>query len=235
MWQILQADSTQPDVWNLLAMIHFRTNRPGSAIEHLQRAIELRPGQAILHTNLGRDAARCRPVARSGSLLPPGTRIRTAALYGLDGPGNRALPTEATVGRPGCFDRAIELKPDGADAHRNRGLALLELRRFDDAIRAFSEVLRRHGGSPWRCLSWTRPASPRHWPGRPKRDCRTFSPRSRTQSAFGRRTTMGWGSPTRSWGASKTPWRPIEAALAMQPDFVEALGNLGNALRIEAI
>jgi tetratricopeptide (TPR) repeat protein len=40
------------------------------------------------------------------------------------------------------FAIAVQLRPDLADAHRNLGLALANLGRFDEALREFREVLR---------------------------------------------------------------------------------------------
>jgi tetratricopeptide (TPR) repeat protein len=42
-------------------------------------------------------------------------------------------PTEAMA----CFEQALALKPDYAEAHYNQGIALKQLDRLDDAVACF--------------------------------------------------------------------------------------------------
>ena len=41
-----------------------------------------------------------------------------------------------------CYDRALEIRPDHAEAHNNRGIALKELGRLDDALASYDQALR---------------------------------------------------------------------------------------------
>jgi predicted O-linked N-acetylglucosamine transferase (SPINDLY family) len=40
-----------------------------------------------------------------------------------------------------CYDRAVQIKPNYAEAHYNRGLTLYELERFDDAVASYDKAL----------------------------------------------------------------------------------------------
>ena len=47
----------------------------------------------------------------------------------------------------GYYERALKIRPDYADAFNNRGLALKELGRYDEAIAACASTLRQYGPS----------------------------------------------------------------------------------------
>jgi superkiller protein 3 len=40
-----------------------------------------------------------------------------------------------------CFDQAINLRPDYSEAHNNKGVALLHLGHYEDALECFEEAL----------------------------------------------------------------------------------------------
>jgi tetratricopeptide (TPR) repeat protein len=258
--QILQADSDQPDAWNLLAMVHYRTNRPVSAIEHLQRAIQLRPDQAILYVNL---AEMLRPVGR---LQDAEASYRRALeldpqLYAAwSGLGIVLCRVKQPSAGLAAFDQAIKAQPGAADAYRNRGLALMELRRFDEAIAAFSESIRLQPANPAAYMSLGRAYRETDQTDKAL-ECfvealRQGAPPVEVHLEEGR-LWMQAGSPDKAVEAYRhaaelnphsaeahnglgIAYKKLERfahavasyqqALAVRPDFVEALGNMSNAL-----
>jgi predicted O-linked N-acetylglucosamine transferase (SPINDLY family) len=63
----------------------------------------------------------------------------------LESAQGRTDQVEAAIAN---FDRAIALRPDYADAHYNRGNALLELRRYEDAIASYDRSIARNPAHP---------------------------------------------------------------------------------------
>ena len=258
--QIFEADPDQADAWNLLAMIHFRTGRLASAIQHSRHAAELRPDQPALHANLAemlRTAGQYREAEasyrRALELAPQHYAARLGLGIALGRLGQRA---ESLA----CFDRALELNPDAAEAHRNRGAVLLEMRRFDEAIAAFTETLRCQPANWGAHLSL---GTARREKGQTAEAFECFAEALR-QGAPQVETCIEQG---RAWMQAESPDRAIDSfrqaielnprsadahnaigiaykklgrfdeavgyyrqALALRPDFAEALGNLGNAL-----
>ena len=46
-----------------------------------------------------------------------------------------------------CYAKALELKPDYADAHNNLGIAYAELGRFDEAVASYTRCLKVRPGA----------------------------------------------------------------------------------------
>src|SRR5262249_54473165 len=69
------------------------------------------------------------------------TFVNRGALYVERGRSERAMQD---------FDAALALEPDNADAHANRGVALLNLRNFDEAIAELSRGISGQASRPER-------------------------------------------------------------------------------------
>lgn len=115
---LYRATLTQnPDCWlahNNLGNLLFGSGRAEEAIEHYERAVQLKPGDAKVRSNLG--------VALN--------------LQGLSFFEAGKIPTAVA-----CYERALRLDPDDVDALNNLGGAQLTLGRTSEAIGLFQRAL----------------------------------------------------------------------------------------------
>jgi tetratricopeptide (TPR) repeat protein len=161
--QVLASNHEHPEALRLLGIVHGRRARHAAAVAVLQRALELRPDDALLLNDLA--TAQMATGARGDAF---GNWRRACAL----------APTQAmpwfNLGRnlqlAGDSDAAVEaltraaaLAPDMLPAAILLGDALVHLGRFDEAATRYRDALRLHPacGDAWRGLAniKTRPLS----------------------------------------------------------------------------
>ena len=58
------------------------------------------------------------------------------------------------------YTKASELKPDDASLHYGRGTALQNLRRYEEALRAYDEVCGSHPATPMPATTMATPTAP---------------------------------------------------------------------------
>ena len=71
---------------------------------------------------------------RSGCFLPPGTGTQAGICLGTQQPGNALTDQGKLDEAVACYRRALEMKPDYAEAHNNLGNALRDQGRLDEAV-----------------------------------------------------------------------------------------------------
>ena len=122
-------------------IVAHQSGRGGEAIEHLRRAIAIRPDVALYHANLGE---MLRLSGRPDEAIEAGRRA-----LALD-PKNPAPASNVGIALfdQGRFeealaeqDRAIAIQPDFGQAHSNRGNTLQRLKRFEEAEQAYRRAL----------------------------------------------------------------------------------------------
>ena len=134
-----------------------------------------------------------------------------------------------TAGAIAAFQRAIELKPDFEKAHYNLGIALRAQGKTDAAQKELeraewaARVPRAPGAieisdSPGRGCAET--AEARRCAG-----ALSESPSSKVPSC--RPATTIWASRGSAKKTPRAPWRPIEKALELKPDYAQAHSSLG--------
>lgn len=133
-----------------LAQAYQDLGRSSDALAVLDRAVDLAPGQALLH----RARASIHRL-RSDDHASLESRDRAIA---LSTPDDQSLPSDHVeralilekFGRYSdalaACDRALSLEPKGASVHRVRAAILVKLKRFEEAIRSFDVCLTR--GAP---------------------------------------------------------------------------------------
>jgi len=144
----LRADPSSPDAHHLLGLALIDVRKTEKGLQHLRRAVELRPNYteavnnlAIELSRLGRHAEAETYFVRALSLTPdiPDLRHnRALCLVHLDR-GEEALRE---------LDSALKLAPDNARFLRDRANVLLGLGRAEDALSNADDALRLRPGEP---------------------------------------------------------------------------------------
>jgi len=138
---LLESAPSHPELLHLIGVVALQTDRPSRAVDYLQQAIAVDPGQARYHNNYGNavkavgngdgaEAAYRRALALDPDFASAHSNL---ALLQLE----RGAVMTALSG----FDRAVELDPSLADAHCNGGHALQLLGRQKQAVNAFSQAV----------------------------------------------------------------------------------------------
>jgi len=130
-----------PDVLHMLALIALQTERPGEAVNYLEKAIAAQPqapdyflllGAALKRDDRVEDAI---PAYERAISLDPGL---ADAHYNL---GNTFKELNREQDAIACYQRAIEIDPAFIDAHCNLAQALNRTGRFDEAIASSHRTL----------------------------------------------------------------------------------------------
>jgi tetratricopeptide (TPR) repeat protein len=129
-----------------LAQVYQKQDKADAAIQQFDQAIRLDPNQAALYRNRAR-------LQRDRKNLPAALQDldRAIALETGAGPSAELLEDQLERGRllmqtdkaaaVDTFDQAIKINPEYAPAHRLRGEALLDLKRYENAVRAFDKCI----------------------------------------------------------------------------------------------
>ena len=125
----------------MLGIIAHQSGKLGEAIEHVRRAIAIKPDVALYHANLGE---MCRLAGRADEAIAAGRRaieINPDYPDALSNLGIALFDQGKFEEALGYYDRAIALNEDFAQAHSNRGNALQRLKRFADAEPSYRRAL----------------------------------------------------------------------------------------------
>src|SRR6202044_2916603 len=139
--EILRVEPRHFDALHLLGVIAAASADPSKALDLIDRAIQLNPGNPMAHNN------------RGAALLDLG--LWEAALLSFDraiglkedyaqahyNRGNALKELKRWEAALTGFDRAIALEPDFAEAHSNRGFVLHELRRLDESLASCNRAI----------------------------------------------------------------------------------------------
>lgn len=161
--------SKNPDAWQAqirLGRYYFNQERYAEALPHLQRAVELKPQLAEHHTLLGVEYCRLErftegiaelrqalqmKLASSSNDTHAIATIRTDLANALGVVGNNLSASSPTISNEAMqyFDEAVNnyesallLEPEQPAIHRNLGLLLARLGRFDEALAHLRTTLR---------------------------------------------------------------------------------------------
>ena len=120
-----------------------RMEKYDEAVASYREAIRLRPATPRRQRPGDRARLTAEPVRRGGRVLSPRpSRPRPLSPRRTT---TWATPCATSAGSTRAFDcyrKAIELKPDYADAHNNLGIAYAELGRFDEAVASYTRCLK---------------------------------------------------------------------------------------------
>jgi predicted TPR repeat methyltransferase len=144
---VLDTNPRDPQALYLRGVVTGQLGRPHEAIELLERAISLEPGNVHAISELAKQLQQTGQLEASAAVLRRLISLRPdlGELHSNLGMLLRrlGLDEEAAV----AYDEAARLCPDRAEAHSDLGDVLRELRRFDDAAAAYRRAISFSHGS----------------------------------------------------------------------------------------
>lgn len=134
--QILEIQSDQPDVLNLLGVLTHQVGQTATSLDLIQQAITQNPRNPHYHTNLGNVL---RTLGRPDEAMAAYQRAIQQKPDFLLAHANLGVVLQE-LGRVeealSTYRCAIDIQPNHADAHYNLGTACKDLGRLDDAVAA---------------------------------------------------------------------------------------------------
>jgi protein O-GlcNAc transferase len=131
------------DAFFRLANACFMRGDAGSALQHIEAAIDCQPDRAILHANrglilhyLGRLSGALASYDRAVALMPENADFE-------NGRGSVLLALGHAAAAVASYDRTIALAPSRGDAYYNRGNALRASGRPEAALAAYDDAIAR--------------------------------------------------------------------------------------------
>jgi len=141
--EVLAADASVADAWNMLAVALCQQNRFGPAAEAAERATALRPKVAPYWLTRGNIAAARRLEREAQASFCQAVEIKpdfTEAHYWLGRSYQReARPTDAIA----AYSAALRCAPEVAEIHYHLARALLSANRWHEALQAYQQAFTR--------------------------------------------------------------------------------------------
>jgi tetratricopeptide (TPR) repeat protein len=131
---ILKSEPRNFDALFWLGVIAAQSKDLARAVEWLDKAIEIKPGNAAVHSNRGAVLAELRQWEAALASYDQAVALKPDYAVAYSNRGNVLLRLKRAAAALASFDRAIALKPDFAEAYCNRGNALKELNQYDAAL-----------------------------------------------------------------------------------------------------
>lgn len=144
---LLAADERHADAWHLLGLVLHQRGDHSAAVEHIQRAIGLRPASATFHANLASVWSATGRFDRVVVCLQEAVRIAPHdASFHLQ--LARAYQSQDSLSSAvASYRESLRLKPDQSEIHNHLGHLLSKLGRRNEAavhFRRLVELLPRH-------------------------------------------------------------------------------------------
>ncbi len=140
--KVLGSEPENVEFLSLLAFASAVTGDLGKAEQSLRKAIALRPGEPVLHSNLGnvlKDRGRLSEAIESYEQALRLNPTHADAHYNLGAALTKAGKWDEAIE---SYRRAVANNPGFADAHYNLGNALRELGAVGDAVMAYEQAIR---------------------------------------------------------------------------------------------
>jgi tetratricopeptide (TPR) repeat protein len=138
---VLQREPDNPDALYLLGVVALRTGQPAQAADLLGRAVALRPGQGMIHADLGQALRALGKKREALDHLREAARLLPGQAETHSNLGLLLLETGAPAEALPHLLQAVRIRPDFAPALLNLGNALRDLNRMSDARGCYAQAL----------------------------------------------------------------------------------------------
>lgn len=140
--QICARDKMDAEAWFFLGAVNGQLNNTGEAVECLQRAVALSPGNALAHYNLGMALRIQGRLDEAAQALRDAVRLAPQRAEVHLGLAHTYVDMDQPEGAAHCYRELLKLKPDDAETHYNLGMMLHRQGLLEEAIAQYQESLR---------------------------------------------------------------------------------------------
>jgi len=223
----LAADPASFDALHMLGVIQAQRQNFPAAIDLLSKALEIRPGDAIGHCNLGK---ALRGSGRAQDAVASYDRALQTDPDNIDALCNRGHAFR-DLGRwdaaLAAYDATLRQRPDQIEALYHRADALVQLGRLDDAVAAYDAAIRVRPEFPEACYNR---GNALFQSGRLEDAVASYDAalRIRADPIF----LNNRGNALRALGRLQAALSSYEHAIALDANYAEAHSNRGNLLQV---
>jgi protein O-GlcNAc transferase len=146
--EILAAAPEHFAALHMLGVVCHQTGRYPAAVDLIRRAIEIDPGVAAAHVNLGPPLQRLQRLDEALASYDRALELKPDYANALLNRGNVLQDLHRNAEALASYERVLALEPDYAEALYNRGNALLDLERLDEALASYDRALARKPDYP---------------------------------------------------------------------------------------
>ena len=139
--QILQTDPNQPVALHLLGVVFHQGGQNELAVEHLSKALTIKPDYAEAHSNLGLALQELGRLEEAIASYHKAIDIKPDYAEAYNNLGNTLLEMEQFEEAITSCQKALAINPDYATAHYNLGVGLEKLGRLDEAVVSYNKAL----------------------------------------------------------------------------------------------
>jgi tetratricopeptide (TPR) repeat protein len=225
--QILVGQPDHFDCLHLLGVIAFQTHDHSRAIELINKAIELYPGNADFHSNLGNAQQALKQFSAAIASYDKAIALKPdfADAHSNRGAALKELgQLEAAIAG---FDRAIAINPDFARAWSNRGNAQKELGQFAAAAASYEKVIALQPDHAEACLNrGIALQATKQFEAAIASYDQAIAIKPDFAEAWSNR-----GVALKDLRQLESALASIDQAIAIRPDFADAHSNRGNTLQ----
>ena len=227
--RLREALRRKPDfgfAWQELCRLQFQAGDAAQALQSARSGLHAAPDLPMLHFYLGNllfeqsdHRAAAAAFRRALELAPDFAQAHVNL-------GRTLHKLHESQDAMNTLERAVELDPESHEAHLHRGLALQELARFDEAAAAFEQSLRIAPDDLDTLYALIKLAARRRWFDR----AQALLERTRALDGHAGRHWVVRGNVLKAQGRLQEAEQAYRHALVGQPDFYDALNNLGALL-----
>ncbi len=214
------------DALHLRGVLLHQQHRNDVALGLIQRAIELNPGVAAAHSNVGLVLQALGRLEDAVASYDRALALKPDYAEALFNRGNALLNLKRATQALDSYDRALALRPADAGMLNGRGIALSSLGRNEEALASLDRALAARQAYPEALLNRGVALSRllRHEEALAAYD-RALALRPDYAEALSNR-----GSALAALNRDEDALASFDAALALKPDYIEALANRGGTL-----
>lgn len=137
----LEVDETSSLAHSAMASLLYKEDRVDDAMRHSVRAVQLAPGFAEAHNDVGVGLARQNRIDEAAGEYRRALELKPTYDEAENNLGVVLVRKGDLAGAVEHYRRALEINPDNADAHVNWGNALVRQQQMDDAIAHYQAAL----------------------------------------------------------------------------------------------
>src|SRR3989442_9156653 len=138
---VLAMDPQSSIAENNLGVARAGERKLAEAVEHYQRALQIRPEHAGAHYNLGNALARQGKLTEAIEHYQQAVHLKPDHADAHNNLGNALARQGKLTEAIEHYQQALHLKPDSAEAHNNWGLALANQGQYAEAIEHYRQAL----------------------------------------------------------------------------------------------
>jgi tetratricopeptide (TPR) repeat protein len=221
--ETIQIDPGNSGAYNNLGLIMENKGRIAEAVQYYHNALEIRPDSARAHNNLGNTLASIQKYDDAIKHYNEALKVKPNYAKAHFNLGSVLLVRGELDAAISHYLSALQIDPFYVEAHNNLGSALAKQGRFADAVRHFREAIRLKSDYIDARNNLENMLLRRNKIAEEIRRLENELAQNPKDSS----TNYDLGNLYKDWGDLNAAFESYHKAVSLEPDFVEAINNMG--------